>query len=244
MINNEKDIKDNSNNSTNKTRGISEKINNTVNDKKEQVKNKTHKITGSIRKFFTTIGIIVALIVCVCIASLFSYLKGKADGTNEEPPTHVHLEEKLEAIGELSTYSFEYTNEFKDADPRKLFGFEIPGTNNEIEIIYSGVVKVGYEISDIECKINESKKIIFVTIPKVQVFDNYIKLDDLQCKERNNIFNPIGTEQIVNCFDKIEEYELKRAEDAGIYDKAEEQLKTIIQTLFEDFKGYDVVFTN
>lgn len=40
----------------------------------------------------------------------------------------------------------------------------------------------------------------------------------------------------------IEEYELERARKQGIYEKAEEQLKAVIEGLMSGFEGYDVVF--
>lgn len=154
----------------------------------------------------------------------------------------VQIEEKLELISELATSSFEYTNQKTISNTRQLLGFDIPGTTNVVELIYSGVIKVGYDVSEIKCVANEETLQLIFTLPEAQVLDNYIILDTMQCNDKNNIFNPIGSDKIAQYFADIQAEELKAAEARGIYEDAEEQLKSIITNYFAVFSDYDVVF--
>lgn len=57
------------------------------------------------------------------------------------------VESKLVEIGELSTYSGEYTVTLTDGETKYwLNKFKLPGTTNQITITCRGIVKVGYNI--------------------------------------------------------------------------------------------------
>ena len=152
------------------------------------------------------------------------------------------VEEKLSQIGELATSSFEYSGEKTISNTRQMMGVNIPGTTNRVKLVYNGVIKVGYELSRIQYSVDQENKLIQIDLPLPQVLDNYIKLDGLQCTDNNNILNPIGSEDIIGYFADIEEEELKRALDAGIYQQAEEKLQTIIRNFLAAFPEYTVVF--
>lgn len=154
----------------------------------------------------------------------------------------VEIEEKLELISELATSSFQYTNQKTISNTRQILGIDIPGTTNTVELIYSGVIKVGYDVSLIECVADEEKLQLVFTLPEPQVLDNYIILDTLQCNDKNNIFNPIGSDTIAQYFADIQAEELAAAEARGIYADAEAQLKSIITNYFAVFSDYTVVF--
>ncbi|MBO4368084.1 MAG: DUF4230 domain-containing protein [Clostridia bacterium] len=150
--------------------------------------------------------------------------------------------EKLQEIGQLVTYSYEYSNVREIKDSRQIFGWNIPGTTHTIQLKYNGVIKVGYEVSDIKVSVDNDTKTIFVDLPEVKVTDNYIDMDNLSYAEQNNIFNPISGDEITGSLDSIKSEELEKAENAGIYELAEGNAKSQISGLFEAFDGYSVKF--
>lgn len=204
--------------------------------------------TGAGKIVKTIKTILIVLMLCVVGATIFcagmyvSSLLNKDAASHQIEITNVHVKEKLEAIGQLSTYVYEYTDIKEEKNARKIFDTVIPGTTNEVQIIYSGVIKVGYEVANIECDVHNVGKKIVVRLPEVQIFDHYIKFDDLQIREENNILNPIATETVIQYFQQIKAEELKIAESKGIYDLAEEQLKVLIEALLADFSEYEVIF--
>ena len=217
---------------------------------KGKISKKLNVAKKKIIRFFVAVGIIVVLGGCLYIG--FNFAVGirvarilEANALSEKIEiTNVHIERKLEAIGEFATYSFEYRNEKRITDSREIFSKPIPGTKNQVDIIYSGIIKVGCNVSDISFEVDNTHYIIYVSIPEMEVLDNYIKLDDLQCKEKNNILNPIGSDEITMYFEEIQKEELALAEKDGIYSKAEEQLKKLIQELLAAFEDYVIVFVD
>lgn len=152
------------------------------------------------------------------------------------------VEEKLLAIGELATSSFEYSGQKTVENTRQMMGVNIPGTTNRVKLVYNGVIKVGYDIAEIEYSVDQNNKLIMFDLPAPKVLDNYIKLDGLECTDNNNILNPIGSEDVIGYFTEIEQEELKSAIEKGIYRQAEQQLRSIIENYMAAFPQYTVVF--
>ena len=152
--------------------------------------------------------------------------------------------EKLQEIGQLVTYSYEYSNVREIKDSRQIFGWNIPGTTHTIQLKYNGIIKVGYEVSEIQVSVDNESKTIYVTLPDPKVTDNYIDMDNLSYAEQNNIFNPISGDEITGELDSIKTEALENAEHAGIYELAEGNAKSQISGLFQAFDGYSVRFTD
>ena len=190
-----------------------------------------------------TLPLVITLVLLVVLL-LFAVVRIHDLEAAHPEITDAHIEETMTQISELATMSFEYSNQKTVTDTRKIFGFDIPGTTKTVNIVYSGVIKVGYDVTDISCKVDDAKKTLTFTLPQPTVLDNYIILDTLQCTDGNNILNPIGSEDIIGYFGEIEAEELARAEENGIYANAEEQLKSIIEHYFASFPDYTILFAN
>ena len=156
--------------------------------------------------------------------------------------TDTMVMEKLQSIGQLVTYSYEYSDVREIKDSRQLFGWNIPGTTHTIQLKYNGTIKVGYEVADIQVSVDNDTKTIYVTLPDPKVTDNYIDMDTLSYAEQNNIFNPIKGDEITSGLDTIKAEALEKAEHAGIYELAEGNAKSQISGLFEAFDGYSTRF--
>jgi len=155
--------------------------------------------------------------------------------------TREEIESVLAPIDEISTYYSKYTVTLGKDQTRYFFeNVAILGTTNHIELTCDGVVKVGYNISDIGIEIEEDK--IYVSLPAPKVNDNYLIWDSVQCTEKNNILNPIKFSQYQDLIAEIEKKGLEEAEADGIYAKADENLKVIIEGFLAEFEGYKIVF--
>lgn len=232
--------------------------NNEINENNEIQKNEdspalSEQIKRAIKRILCILlpVVVVSLIACLLLSlanakikELEANLQAALQEKEKIEITNVHIEEKLSQISELATMSFEYTNQKRINNTREVFGVEIFGTTNTLDIIYSGVIKVGYDIQKVAYEVDVERKIIFLTLPDAEVLDNYIILDNLQCVEKNNIFNPIGTEDVTRYFAEIQEEELAIAIGNGIFTKAENQMKSIIENYFAAFPEYGVVFVS
>ena len=151
------------------------------------------------------------------------------------------IKAKLEKIGELSTYAGEYTCTLgKDETRYMLKNVPVLGSTNSIVITCDGIVKVGYDVSDISVRVGKDK--IYVMIPDAQLNDNYIIWDSIRCNETNNLLNPIEFAQYQEIIDEIEDKGLEQVTSQGIYKKAEKNLKVLISAFLSEFEGYEIVY--
>ena len=169
------------------------------------------------------------------------------DGFDLEMPNEVEkrtvtvdeVETRIAEIGELSTYSMEYSRTLGKDEVRYFFSdVAILGTRNNIEISCDGVVKVGYELSDIAVRVTDDK--IYIAVPEAHVTDNYIIWDSIECTENNNILNPIEFDQYKEIITEIEKQELKEVTSKGLYQDAEDNLKKLIGVFLADFSDYTI----
>ncbi len=151
------------------------------------------------------------------------------------------VESKLNEMAELTTYSSEYTVTLGKEETRHLMDdIKLAMTTNSITITASGIVKVGYDVSDISVKVDNFK--IYISLPEAKLNDNYVIWDTLECEEKNNILNPIEFSQYQEIVDEIEKMGLEDVEKKGIYKKAEKNLKKIMNGFLSEFVDYEVVY--
>ena len=151
------------------------------------------------------------------------------------------VESKLMEMAELTTYSGEYTvTKGKDEARYLLDDIKVIGTTNSVKITASGVVKIGYDINEIEVRVDDDK--IYIKLPEAKLNDNYVIWDTVSCLESNNILNPIEFSQYEELVDEIEKEGLEQAESEGIYQKAEENVKQIIDGFLAEFKDYEIEY--
>lgn len=151
------------------------------------------------------------------------------------------VESKLQEMAELSTYCGNYTVKLGKDETRCITDkIELGFTTNSIEMTASGIVKVGYDMSEIVVKVGDDK--IYISIPKAKLNDNYVIWDTVECIEENNIFNPIEFSQYQEIVNEMEKIGLKDVETKGIYAKAEENLKKVMNGFLSEFVDYEIVY--
>lgn len=156
--------------------------------------------------------------------------------------TDIEVMETLVAKSDLVTYAFEFDNTTEIKNSRQIFGVDVPFTTNTVTIKYAGVIKVGYDVSAMKITVDNDNNKIYVTLPEAKITDKYLYEDKLEYSEKNNIFNPISPDKISECLEDILNTELKRAEEQGIYDKAEDNVKDIITGILSVYEDYLVVY--
>ena len=198
------------------------------------------------RRLFVRILLIAAVILVGWLG--YNYVKEKMFDkqavTDDVQVTDEIVMRKLESIGQLVTYSYEYANNRQIKDSKQVFGVNIPGTTHTIRLSYKGIIKAGYEVKDIEVKVDNDEKIILITLPEVKVTDNYIDTESLTYSEQNNVFNPISGEEITSELEAVKAEELEEALQAGLFEKAEGNAKELIGGLLKDFTDYKIRFAS
>ena len=176
------------------------------------------------------------------IISLQGQLNALLRKENKVEVTTFIVKERLNEIGELATEAYEYNGVQTISNARQMFGWTIPGTTNIINVTYDGVVKVGFDVTEIHPDVNQVTQKIYITLPDPKVLDSYIKLDELQFDAQNNILNPIDVTKLTEYFGEIEKQGLSNAEEKDIFDKAEKRMELLIEGFLAVFPEYEVVF--
>ena len=210
-------------------------------------KDKVKKISQYGKKLLVILIVMISLVLAVFYKVRYEVIKKELADLITKPDdtiTVTIIEEKLDEIAELAAAVFDYSGIITKDNYREFFktDINIPFTKNEVKITYKGVIKVGYDLDELEYKIDESSKKIYMSLPEVKVTDHYMILDELKFEQKNNILNPISVEEINKYLINVEKEELVRAEKEGIYKLAEEKIQGIIENYFAEFDGYKVVF--
>ena len=152
------------------------------------------------------------------------------------------IESKLVEASELCTYTDEYTVPISAAHPRYMLdNIPVPGTTNSISMECTGVVRVNYDVNDMIPTVDTESETIYISIPEPSSIDNLVDLDNVIVSENNNILNPIDFGQYHALINDAKTLGLTQAEEDGLYEAAEANVKAILENYLAGFE-YDVKF--
>ena len=200
--------------------------------------------------FFKVLGGLatVAIIAGVSIFGYKEYLKRNSkdianlqDGWIETEVTETDTTEtifsditrELKASGDLVTYKQDYDGHVAKENMKNgpVTGHAYSITKNRVAFDYKGRISVAYDFDQIDYELRGNK--IIVSVPSPYIYENYAEA--LNVEEKDNILNDAkGGEVITRELNKAKEIELKKAENGGIYDLAEAELKTKLEEQFAE----------
>ena len=184
-------------------------------------------------------GIVSVLLLVTAGILLFRWIINPV--TTEVKVTNKTVRRQLEAVSELVTEKYTYTGFTTITSSRKLFDVEMPGTSHSIHVLYMGVIKIGFDFSNIGLTVDDRTNRIQVVLPDPMVTDNYIDVDSIKCIYDNNLFNPIDENEVNTYLSSVKVEEEKRAKEADIFVKAKEEAKKqIIKFLSSVFEDYEI----
>lgn len=157
--------------------------------------------------------------------------------------TSTMISERLSKISELSTAKYSYTNVLSLKDSKKFKDFPIPFTEKSFLIKYSGYIKAGVDLKDIDVLVNE--KIVIITLKKAKIFDHAINNEDLFIyDESSSMFNKLSMQDMISEISsekiRVETTLLK----TGFLDEANSNTKLLLQGILLDmgFQSVTILF--
>lgn len=158
----------------------------------------------------------------------------------KEAVTQDLLQQQIQAIGELGTAKYYYTNMGRYENTLQLGGKNIPFTQKMFIISYDGTIKAGVEVKDIQVTLND--KTIKVVIPPAKVLSHEVDMKSVTVfDEKNSIFNGLSTEDVTRFLNEQNAQMEARAVDSGILADAQQNagtsLKALYQVLLKEHEG-------
>jgi len=153
------------------------------------------------------------------------------------------IAERLSKISELSTIKYSYSNVIVVKDSKKFKELSIPFTEKSFIIKYSGYIKAGVDLKDIDVAIN--KETVTITLKKAKILDHVINSGNLFVyDERSSMFNKLSMQDMINEMsnekNKVEDNLMK----TNFLEEAGSNTKLLLQGILLDmgFKNVIIVF--
>lgn len=182
---------------------------------------------------------IINMILLLLIGAIVFWMGTIYSSKGSEPKiTDSSLYSQLNEISELSVLEYRYSKVGKFENSLTLNGWEIPLTQKSFLLTYSGSLKVGIDMKDVN--INIKGKTIYITLPEVTIIANTIDEKSIEVyDETHNIFNPISISDYkafaTQQKNKVEE----EAIENGIFNEAATKAEQNIRSFLKAFPEID-----
>lgn len=189
--------------------------------------------------------LILFLVFCLFLFGVF--LAGVICGGRSAPEavTSSLVSERLEAVQELVTLEYHYTNMGKYENKRDFYGWQVPFTTKRFLVSYDGVIKAGIDVS--ETGVHVSGRTITITLPPSKVLSHEIDENSIEVfDETSNIFNPIKISDYTGFTQQEKSETESKAIEKGLLTEADAKAKAAIRSLLSaipSISGYSVVFS-
>ncbi|MBU3143072.1 DUF4230 domain-containing protein [Clostridium sp. CF012] len=180
------------------------------------------------------------LCTTICTIIIYSIIN---NFNNDKVISNTLIAERLSKISELSTLKYSYSNIVAITDIKKFKNFYIPFTEKSFLIKYSGYIKGGVDLKDLDILIN--KKSITITLKKSKILDHVINNEDFFVyDEKSSMFNKLSIQDMINEItsqkNKIEADLIK----TGFLDGANANAKLLLEGILRDmgFESVTIIF--
>ena len=186
----------------------------------------------------------VAVVVILVIGGsyfLFRTDNGKPKITNET------IGVQVKELKELATIQYKYKEIASREDWNTLFNIKLPFTKSSFIVTYTGVLKIGIDLSETKVEVDNANKTIKVTLPESKVLSNELDLKSLKVyDEKDSICNPVKVKDYSEFTQSGKENAEKDARESGVFEQSKEVAKKIITDLLNTTKeikeNYKIVF--
>ncbi|MGH4138555.1 DUF4230 domain-containing protein [Clostridium sp.] len=149
------------------------------------------------------------------------------------------IAERLSKVSELSTVKYSYSNIISLKNSKTFKDFSIPFTEKSFLIKYSGYIKAGVDLKDLDIVVNKGS--VTITLKKAIILDHVINNEDLFVyDEKSSMFNKLSMQDMINEISdeksKTEAYLLK----TKFLDEANGNTKLLLQTILSNM-GFENV---
>ncbi|WP_074035219.1 DUF4230 domain-containing protein [Exiguobacterium profundum] len=185
--------------------------------------------------------VLLTLILIGVIAIVM--IKPSVFSTNQQADVSL-VKDRLVELTELTTLKYEYSNVIvsRNTTSVSLIGLKDVKLAEAIKLIeYSGYLKAGTDLSNMEVSYNDTTEQLNVTVPHSTILDNVANTDDAKVTDvKGTIFSDYPSQLI---FDEINKEKAKMEKtkiDQGLLTEADERIEAFL-TEFLKNSGYETV---
>lgn len=182
------------------------------------------------------IFLIILLFLSTWLIMVYFFLNNVS---NDKVISSTVIAERLSKISELSTVKYDYSNVLSIKNSKKFKDFSIPFTEKSFLIKYSGYIKAGVDLKDLEVVVNN--RTIIITLKKAKIFDHAINTDDLFLyDEKSSLFNKLSAQDMI---DEISNEKSKVEADllkTDFLEQANTNTKILLQGILLDM-GFETI---
>lgn len=168
------------------------------------------------------------------------FVAGVVYGGKEKPQavTSDLISERLQAVQELVSIEYHYTNMGKFENQKDFYGWKVPFTTKSFIVSYDGVIKAGVDLDSASVEVEGST--VIVSMPVSRILSHEIDEDSIEVfDESHNIFNPIKIEDYTG-FTAREKAEIERkAIEKGLLAEADKKAQEAITALLSAMPGME-----
>lgn len=144
------------------------------------------------------------------------------------------IHSEIKSIAELATFEYMFTDAAEFSDSKQIKNWNIPFTEKSFILRWSGEIKAGVDLEQVNIEVDETEKTILVTLPAAKILSYSIDSDSVEVlNEKDNIFNNISVNDKVKFDAKTEDAMKKRAIENGLLEKAQKNAEDILARLVQ-----------
>ncbi|WP_047795725.1 DUF4230 domain-containing protein [Exiguobacterium sp. JLM-2] len=190
------------------------------------------RMIGRVSFVLLTLILIGVIAIVVIKPSVFS--------TNQQADVSL-VKDRLVELTELATLKYEYSNVIVSRNSTKVPLVEIKIAEAIKLIEYSGYLKAGTDLSNMEVSYNDTTEQLNVTVPHSTILDNVANTDDAKVTDvKGTLFSDYPSQLI---FDEINKEKAKMEKtkiEQGLLIEADERIEAFL-TEFLKNSGYETV---
>lgn len=154
------------------------------------------------------------------------------------------VEKEILNISELSTIKYNYKNVAKYEDVKKFKGINIPFTSKSFLLVYSGYVKAGVDLEDIDISIKDDKNIT-IKMNEAKILDNVINEKEAEMyDEDSGLFNKLKYDDLLGVLSLEKEKIKDELIEDGFLDEANKHTEKLVKNMLGNlgFEKVDIYF--
>ena len=158
-----------------------------------------------------------------------------------------YLRDLLKPVGELVISKYYYTDADISDDYEDLNGWRIPLTTTKTAFLYSGVVSLGFDISDVSFEVDSENKVITITLPPIKILANEIDFNTFEYYDiQKSVFNSTTMEETNELNAKLKEHTAERImKNEALLNQAKSNAESIIENFLKtagNLDDYTIIF--